>query len=302
MYRSDFCMAGAFRDVFLFRDFQRLRALLLLIALLAFSLYLMRFFRVISTYPPSFFGIPSAASLLGGALYGAGMVLGGGCLFGTLYRLGGGSMLSAITFCGVLSGGLALTVLYPFVVSFAHSTALFSDKTALENIIGNAADPAFAASLLIIVLAWSGRKKRNKPQRGYARGYLTPWKASLIMALVIATLLAVSGRPLAINMGFEKLSGLLGTAVLPSVTGKFSFFHIQRPRLLYGSILFGGPGPSFDAIAISQLPLMAGIAGGAYISSLRLGGFKLIPPPARQAFSAFSGGMLMAVGAFMAGG
>ena len=123
-----------------------------------------------------------------------------------------------------------------------------------------------------------------------------------MMALVIATLLAVSGRPLAINMGFEKLSGLLGAALLPSVTGKLSYFHIQRPRLLYGCILSGGPGPGFDAITISQLPLMAGIVGGAYISSLRLGEFKLMPPPARQGFSAFSGGVLMAVGAFMAGG
>ncbi len=295
-------MAGAFRDVFLFRDFLRLRALLLLIALIACSLFIMRFFRVISTYPPSFFGTASAASLLGGVLYGAGMVLGGGCLFGTLSRLGGGSVLSAITFCGVLAGGLAVAVLSPFVVSFARATALFSDKSALENIIGNAADPVFAAALLIVVLAWSGRKKRNTPQRGYARGYLPPWKAALMMALVITTLLAVSGRPLAINMGFEKLSGLVGATLLPSVTGKLSYFHIQRPRLLYGCILSGGPGPGFDSIAISQLPLMAGIAGGAYISSLRLSGFKLILPPARQGFSAFSGGVLMAVGAFMAGG
>ncbi|MEJ2697555.1 MAG: YeeE/YedE thiosulfate transporter family protein [Candidatus Sulfobium sp.] len=304
MYRSDFCIAGAFRDIFLFRDYLRLRALLLLVALLAFSLYLMRSFQVISTYPPSFFGMPSAASLLGGFLFGAGMVLGGGCLLGTLYKLGGGSMASAITFCGVLFGGITSAALYPFVRSFVYATALFSSKTALEHIIGSAAIPVFAASLVMMVLAWRWTGQRTRPQRAvYARGYLAPWKAAFMMAAVITALLALSGRPPAVNMGFEKLSGILSAAVLPSVAGKISYFHIQSPRLLYGSIMDGGAGPVMDSIAISQLPLMAGIAGGSLISSLRLREFRIKRlPPARQAFSAFAGGMLMAAGAFMAGG
>lgn len=296
-------MAGAFRDVFLFRDYLRLRALFLLVALLSFSLYLMRFFRIISTYPPSFFGTPSAASLLGGVLFGAGMVLGGGCLLGTLYKLGGGSLASAITFCGVLFGGLASAALYPFVRSFALSTVLFTDKTALEHIIGSAADPVLAASLLMMILAWRWKGNRARSQTAYARGYLAPWKASFMMAFVIAAILAVSGRPLAVNMGFEKLSGILGATVLPSVTDMIPYYHLQSPRILYGSIMDGGAGAVVDSIAISQLPLMAGVAAGSFISSLRLGEFRIKRlPPARQAFSAFTGGMFMAVGAFMAGG
>ena len=303
MYRSDFCMAGAFRDSFLFRDFVRLRALLLLIALLAFSLYLMRFFRIISTYPPSFFGMPSAASLLGGFLFGAGMVLGGGCLTSTLYKVGGGSMANAITFCGVLFGGLVSAVLYPFVEVFARSTVFFSDKTALEHLIGSAADPVVAAFLVITVLALSWKGRRMRPQSGYARGYIAPWKASYMMAFVITVAVVVSGRPLAVNMGFEKLSGILGAAVLPSVVGKISYYNIRSPRFLFGGIMNGGAGPVIDSITISQLPLMAGIAGGSFVSSLRFREFRIKRlPPARQVFSAFSGGMLMAVGAFMAGG
>ena len=303
MYRSDFCMAGAFRDIFLFRDYLRLRALLLLVALLACSLYLMRSFRLISSYPPSFFGMPSAASLLGGFLFGAGMVLGGGCLTSTLYKLGGGSMASAITFCGVVFGGLASAAIYPFVYSFARSTVLFSGKTAMEHIIGGSSDALFVAILLLLVLALSVKGKRRRFQTAYARGYVAPWKASLMMAFVITAVLVVSGRPLAVNMGFEKLSGILSATVLPSVAGKIQYYHIQSPRLLYGSIMNGGAGPIIDSIAISQLPLMAGIIGGAFMSSVRLGEFKIKRlPPARQAFSAFTGGMLMAAGAFMAGG
>ncbi|MDA8171952.1 MAG: YeeE/YedE thiosulfate transporter family protein [Nitrospiraceae bacterium] len=303
MYRSDFCMAGVFRDVFLFRDYLRMKALFLLVALLAFFLYLMRVFRVISTYPPSFFGAPSVANLVGGVLFGVGMVLGGGCMLGTLYRLGTGNTASAITFCGILLGGFASAVIYPSIHSFASSTVLFKDKTALEHIIGNAAAPVLALSLLPIALAWRWIKTGRWSQAAYARGYLPLWKASFMMAFVIAASVALSGRPLAVSTGYAKLSGFLGVLFLPAVTGKLAFFRVQSPRLLYGSIMNGGAGPVIDSVFLTQLPLMAGVVGGSFLSSLRLGEFKIRRlPPARQAFSAFFGGMLMAAGALMAAG
>lgn len=303
MHRSDFCMAGVFRDIFLFRDYLRMRALLLLVCLLALSLYLMRVSRVVSTYPPSFFGTPSAASLLGGVLFGAGMVLGGGCLVSTLYKLGAGNTASAITFSGVIVGGFISAASYPFVRSFADSTALFKDKTALEHITGSAAAPVLAVSLLMTVLAFKWTKKGRWSQRAYARGYLDLWKASFIMAFIIAASIAASGRPLAVNAGFEKLSGILGALILPSAAGKLAYFQIRSPRLLYGGIMDGGAGPAIDAVALTQFPLMAGIVGGSFLSSSRLKEFRIRRlPPLGQAFSAFTGGMLMSAGAFMAGG
>ncbi|MDA8086496.1 MAG: YeeE/YedE thiosulfate transporter family protein [Nitrospiraceae bacterium] len=303
LYRSDFCMAGVFRDVFLFRDYLRMKAFFLLVSLLAVILYLMRIFKVISTYPPSFFGVPSAANLLGGLLFGVGMVLGGGCLISTLYKLGAGSTASCITFCGVLLGGFVSAVFYPLIRSFASSTAFLKDKTSLEHIMGSAAAPVLLISLPAIALAWRWAKTGRWSQRAYARGYLSLWKASFMMAFVIAATVALSGRPLAVSTGFAKLSGFLGVLFLPVLTGKIAFFRVQSPRLLYGGIMNGGAGPVVDSVFLTQFPLMAGVVGGAFISSLRLGEFKVRRlPPARQAFSAFSGGVLMAAGALTAGG
>ncbi|MFN3740832.1 MAG: YeeE/YedE family protein, partial [Thermodesulfovibrionales bacterium] len=39
-YRADYCMAGIFRDVFLFRDYSLLRSLLLLVVTAMFLFYL----------------------------------------------------------------------------------------------------------------------------------------------------------------------------------------------------------------------------------------------------------------------
>lgn len=302
MYKSDFCIAGAFRDVYLFRDYLRLKALFLLVCFLALFIYLIRYFNLISSYPPSFFGEPSVAGLLGGAIFGIGMVLGGGCLLGTLYKLGSGRTVSAITFCGVLFGEFVSASFYPAFRSFAASTVLFKNKIALEQVVGAAA-PVLVTSALVALLAIRWVKKGQWSQPAYARGYLSLWKASLLMAIVITLLVAFSGRPPAVSTGYAKLSGLLGALFVPALTGKLVFFHARSPKFLYGRIMDGGAGLGIDSVALTQVPLMAGIVGGSFLSSLRLGEFRITRlPPARQAFSAFSGGVLMAAGALMAAG
>ncbi len=296
-------MAGVFRDAYLFKDYLRLRALFLLVSLLVLFIYLIRHFNLTSAYFPSYFGTPSAADLCGGLIFGIGMVLGGGCLLSTLYKLGAGQTASAITFSGVIIGGFASAALYPMFRSFAASTVLFRNKTALEHIVGSAGAPVLVASLLAALLVARWKKAGKLSQTAYARGYIQLWKASLIMALVIGAVQIFSGRPLAVSMGYAKLSGLLGGMFLPALTGKMAFFHRETPRLLYGRIMDGGAAPVFDSVVLTQLSFMAGVVSGSFISSLRLGEFKIRRlPPKKQAVSAFFGGMFMAAGALMAGG
>ncbi|MEJ2201296.1 MAG: YeeE/YedE thiosulfate transporter family protein, partial [Desulfuromonadaceae bacterium] len=97
MHRSDFCMAGMFRDLFLFRDYSMLRVLLLLVLV---SMVLFESFRLLGLLhlPFPLFAPPCWANLIGGTLFGVGMVLAGGCVVGTLYRLGAGSLPSLMAF------------------------------------------------------------------------------------------------------------------------------------------------------------------------------------------------------------
>ena len=85
MHRSDFCIAGIFRDLFLGRQRVMLRALILLIAAIMLLTEMGRVLGLFSS-PAILFGPPSLANVLGGAFFGVGMVLAGGCVVGTLYR------------------------------------------------------------------------------------------------------------------------------------------------------------------------------------------------------------------------
>ncbi|MCF6187818.1 MAG: YeeE/YedE family protein, partial [Desulfobulbaceae bacterium] len=72
-----------------------LRALLLLIVA---SMVLFEMFRQLGflpLYPFPLLGSPSLANIVGGILFGIGMVTAAGCVVGTLYKMGGGSVISA---------------------------------------------------------------------------------------------------------------------------------------------------------------------------------------------------------------
>ncbi|TAK21862.1 MAG: YeeE/YedE family protein [Chloroflexota bacterium] len=109
LQRSRFCFAGAFRDLFLLRDGRLLRALLggLLVATPGFWLLMARLVP-----DPSFGDLPRGAHVIpvglhlvvGGILFGIGMVVAGGCVSGTLYRIGEGYVGSMVALGGILIG------------------------------------------------------------------------------------------------------------------------------------------------------------------------------------------------------
>jgi len=148
MHRSDFCIAGAFRDMFLFRDFFRIRSLFLLVTAISVLTMIGRLFGLIETYPPSFFGLPSLVNLIGGTAFGAGMVMAGGCMIGTLYKLGSGKLISAFSFMGILIGTVLYAEVQPSVRVLTSKTTLSLDKTAFEHIAG---PPWIYALILLIV-------------------------------------------------------------------------------------------------------------------------------------------------------
>lgn len=110
LQRSRFCMASAFRDLFLLRD--RRVALGLLAALAAGSV---GYAVILVARNPEPMYLPRTAHiapagihlLLGGSSFGIGMVLAGGCVSGSLYRLGEGSLVAPVALLGMVGGTLA---------------------------------------------------------------------------------------------------------------------------------------------------------------------------------------------------
>ena len=125
MYLSDFCIAGMFRDLFLLRRFVMMRYLALLVVSSMILFELARQMGFLPLYPFPLLYSPTPANLIGGFLFGTGMVLAGGCVVGTLYKMGSGSVLSATAFIGLVAGSGLYAEIHPFWASFVKSTTFF---------------------------------------------------------------------------------------------------------------------------------------------------------------------------------
>ena len=109
LQRSRFCFASAFRDIFLLRHSRNLKGVLvgLAVATLGFAVVMSRQvpFPNVGFLPQEANVLPLGVHIvLGGLLFGAGMVVAGGCVSGSIYRMGEGYLASWVAFGGILLG------------------------------------------------------------------------------------------------------------------------------------------------------------------------------------------------------
>ena len=100
MARSNFCTMGAVADIVNMGDWNRMRMWILAIAVAIASAQGLHLAGLIDL-SKSFYAAPSvtwASYILGGFMFGFGMVLAGGCGSKTLIRIGGGSLKSLVVF------------------------------------------------------------------------------------------------------------------------------------------------------------------------------------------------------------
>lgn len=305
MHRSDYCLAGMFRDLFLFRRVDKLRSLVLLVAFTMLLFEGARLLGLLPNYPFPLFYAPSAANLAGGLLFGVGMVLAGGCVVGTLYKLGAGSIVSGVAFAGLVVGSAGYAEIFPFWSAFIKQTTFFPGRITLPQILGvGPTVPVLliAAAAGALLLHW--RRQGAFHRNSAVAGDLQPWQAALLLSFISLLSAVVVGMPLGITSSYAKIGGWIEQLVLPGHVGQLGFFqavplHYRHP--LTGVDLAGGSAPRFDAIAAIQFPLLAGIVLGSAVSALLLGEWHLRRGiPGRQLASAFVGGVIMGFASRMA--
>jgi uncharacterized membrane protein YedE/YeeE len=304
MYRADFCVTACFRDAFLFRDFFLLRQLLLLVVVSMALFEAGRQTGVLGNYPFPLLGLPSLGTVIGGFVLGIGMVLAGACVCGSLYKLGGGSVLSLIAVAGMLVGSTAYAEIHPQWTSFANASLLVSDAITLPQLLQL---PPWALLLPLAAAGgfWLWREFRagRMDRPNHAVGYLAPWKAVIVLALLGFASWALVGMPIGITTTYAKLGAALQSLIAPDYVDSLAYF--QRQPLEYtppfaDQPIRGGPGPQLDAIAAIQYPLLLGIVFGAFIAAASIGEWRLqwrFPP--RQWLSALGGGLLLGLAARM---
>jgi len=307
MHRSDFCVAGMFRDWFLFRDASMLRMLALLVVTSAVLFQSGATLGWIRPGPFPLLGAASLATLLAGVLFGVGMVLAGGCVVGSLYKFGAGSLLSGVALVGMLAGSALYAEFHPAWSAFARATTLFDGAATLPVFFG--VSPAAlvwpAAVIGALVLARSYRA-RGWQRPSYVDGYIQPWTTALVLAGIGFVSYALVGMPLGITTSYAKLGANVESWFAPAHVASLSYFVAQplsyTPPLSSVTVR-GGAGPGFDAVAAIQYPIIVGVIMGAALSALRLGEFRIYyRVPAGQYLSALTGGLLVGMAARMTPG
>ncbi len=307
MYRADFCVAGTFRDFFLFRKTIMLRALLLLIVTTMVLVEILRQLGLLPLYPFPLLGSPSLANIAGGILFGTGMVTAGGCVVGTLYKMGGGSIISAAAFIGLIVGSGLYAEIHPWWSGIVKRFTFFKGHLTLPQVIG--CSPVLIIIPLVLVCGfffyrWQRQKKWHRTS--FVEGYLQPWKAALYLALLGTLSYLLVGMPFGITTAYAKAAAYLTKIVTPNHVAQTAFYNavpLDYSAPISHIQLLGGAGPVVDAITYIQFPLIAGIILGAMIAALRVGEFKIYyRVPARQYVSALAGGIILALGSRMTPG
>ncbi|MBP2028400.1 putative membrane protein YedE/YeeE [Acetoanaerobium pronyense] len=165
LQKTRFCFAASFRDPFLVGSTKLFRAVL--IALILSSIFFpMIQFPVHKAGVSDYFSLTGLVrpvgihTLIGGIMFGMGMVVAGGCVSGALTRVGEGFLLQFVVFISISIGTLFGAMHYRF---WENAFISSSPIIYLPDIFGYTLSVVIQLSALIIIyyLAYKYHIKRN---------------------------------------------------------------------------------------------------------------------------------------------
>ena len=318
LQRGRFCFAGAFRDLFLMRNGTVLRAILVGLALAtpAFALIELR-----SVPNPSFGALPQGAHVIpfgvhlvvGGVLFGVGMVVAGGCVSGTLYRIGEGYLASWASLGGILVG-LELAA-YTWN-GWWNVEMQYAPMVWLPAALGYGG--AVAATLLLlgaayVAVVWWESRDAGPAFPAPPSTKLPPTTFAERIGAVRAAVFTRGWPPLAAAIALAWLNVAAFQADHPiGVTGEIAAWADRAagavgaaaPPLL-GADLMAGCNLVLEKLGVVNefTMLDGGLIVGALLAALIAGEFKFRAPRQRRRYvQSLGGGVLMGYGAGIAVG
>ena len=297
LQRGRFCVNSAYREI-LFQDYTMLRAYLLAVAVTMIGANLIEDMGWLQQHANengvmvanSLYrqGFVPFANIIGGFIFGTGIVLAGGCGSGILYRVGEGNLAYVLAVFGFFFG-IAVTkfgFLKPvYDTLMTYQVPVNGDQVpTLYNIIGvNKWIVIAVIAAPILYFVYTG-KPFKKAKKGYS------WSLAGLLVGVIAV------------AAFWASDYCTGRARGLSFTGPVREFFL--------AVFFGDAKAASDAetrnilgitISWSALYVLA-VPIGAFISGKFLKEVKLKVPPADELFKVLLGGFIMGVGAQISGG
>lgn len=270
------CFNSAFRDVLIFRDnyLMKLAALTLALEVVVFLLFAQFGWMVLNPKP---LNVP--ANIIGGLLFGVGMVLAAGCASGITYRVGEG-----MTTAWFAAFGYGLT-------AYATKSGVFSwwNNWLGRFSVGASNNPTYYV-------------EQSGPTLASVVG-LNPW----IPGIVVVALLLVYTFGTKTTERKTKLDWRVASLLLALLAG-VAFISSSATGRIYGLGITGGWINLFQAFltdaALNWEGLeIIGIVIGAGVVAALTKEFKLRMPRAPITYvQVLGGGMLMGLGAVTAGG
>ena len=202
MFRADYCMVSMLRDPFMFRDATMLRFLLLQITLTMALLEIVRSLGSLPYYPSVWMGPANLSSVVGGAIFGVGMVLTGSCVVGCLYKAGAGSVLGLCAFVSMIVGA---TLFAEFASMWQGITAnwVVTDVVTLPQTLHLTAGWLVWPIVAVLTVAiWRWSKAGLMQLSAVAQGFIQPWKAAMILSVITLASCFFTGMPLGITTCF----------------------------------------------------------------------------------------------------
>ncbi|NDZ78639.1 YeeE/YedE family protein [Streptomyces sp. SID10853] len=302
LFHSRFGFTSAWRQLVAVGNGTGLRAHTLLLGVTAtlFALVIGTSTGLFGSAPAPSAGPLGVGLLVGAFLFAIGMQLGGACASGTLFAVGSGQSAIVLTLFGFIVGSTLA----------AWQFGLWSDLPALDPFVLSDHVGWFgswAVTIAVLAVIWlisrTVQKRRNPPPVGAppsARGTLArtvrgSWPlaaGAVVLALLGAGVLMVSGGAWGITSAFA----LWGSKAVEAVGGSPANWAFWRQpgsaAQLSGPVLT-------DKTSLTDIGIMIGAA----VAAAAGGVWKLHRAiPARTALAAVLGGILMGIGARMAGG
>ena len=311
--KADLCGSSAFSEALMFKDWRKIQGLwvLIVVSMVGFAVLSMMGLVKLSPKP-----LEWATHLVGGLVFGAGMVLAGGCISGVLYKSGAGNLNSMAALVGIPLGvGMVeygpLHGFYQFLKQYVIKShdggpVTLSSLTGLPFGILAVLFAALTAGFSYWLIkkkpvAKSSPANVDAPGSGVLSRIATrpwkPWQAGIAIGILawfgyMSRAASGTNYPLGVTHGVLHVQLLLTDYPLKIVTAPAPSTPAPPSE--------GSPAPAKKVSLWLILEVIA-LVIGSHISARMTGRFKLLPKPPDETIIAFLGGILTGAGAGIAG-
>jgi uncharacterized membrane protein YedE/YeeE len=321
LQKGNLCGSSAFSEVLLMKDWKKVWGLWICIVTGMAGFAVLDLLGWVVLNPKPFIW---GNYVIGGLVFGVGMVLSGGCVSGCLFKAGTGNLNSIVAILGIALG-----------VSSVEYGPLYSVYEGLKTMIIKAPDggPVTVASLtglpfwviafviVVLTLVYIFIRSRKNPKSEGAFSIKNkilakswkPWQAGLLIGLLgcFAYLSsAASGRnyPLGVTHGVMHVQLLMTDNHLNHVYQKKpALTKMELPAITESKTQAISPKtstttPPGKKVSWWLIALVSSLVLGSWVSGRLSGEARLISKPPQQVITALFGGFLVGIGAALATG